>query len=228
MGSPIKAFMLWKTKILELEEVVVWMVLKERKKQMSFKDLKKLWYSDLYRYEEDNIVNIKKLLIRQYVSPGFCYSFWLRLSSYLSIKNKLWFPLYLISRIILQHFKYKFGIGISPKVDIGPGFYIGHFGGIIINSEAKIGRNCNISHGVTIGMANRGENRGVATIGDNVYIGPGAKIVGAVKIGNNVAIGANCVVTKDMPDNAVVVGVPGKVISLKGSSGYIGNTNYKY
>lgn len=198
---------------------------------MYFKDLKKLWYSDLYRYEEDNIVNFKKLFIRQYVSPGFCYIFWLRLSSYLRTKSKFWFPLYLLLRIILQHFKYKFGIGISPKIDIGPGLYIGHFWGIILNSEAKIGKNCNISHGVTIGMANRGRNRGVATIGDNVYIGPGAKIVGAVKIGNNVAIGANCVVTKDIQDiqdNAVVVGVPGKVISLKGSSGYIGNTNYNF
>jgi serine O-acetyltransferase len=195
---------------------------------MRFKDLKKMWYSDLFRYEEDNIINIRKLLLRQYISPGYCFSFWLRFSSYLSKKNKFWFPLYLVSRVILQRYKYKFGIGISPKVKIGPGLYIGHFGGIIINSQAVIGKNCNISHGVTIGMANRGTKRGVASIGDNVYIGPGAKIVGAVKIGNNVAIGANCVVTKDMPDNAVVVGVPGKIISLEGSVGYVGNTNYNF
>ena len=122
-------------------------------------------------------------------------------------------------------YTYKYGIEISPKTEIDTGFYIGHFGGIV-NSSAKIGKNCNISQGVTIGMANRGKNRGVATIGDNVYIGPGAKIIGAVKIGDNVAIGANCVVTKDIPDNGVVVGIPGKVISLKGSAGYIGNTNY--
>ena len=64
------------------------------------------------------------------------------------------------------------------------------------------------------------------SIGDNVYIGPGVKIFGNIRIGNNAAIGANGVVNKDVPDNGVVVGVPGKVVSLKGSSGYINRTNY--
>lgn len=195
---------------------------------MSFKELKKYWYSDLFRYEETQIVNVKKLILRQYISPGYRYTFWMRLCRYLSHKNKLYSPLYLIAMIILQRRKYKYGIEISPKTRIGTGFYIGHFGGIVINSQAEIGKNCNVSQGVTIGMANRGEKKGVAIIGDNVYIGPGAKIVGAVRIGNNAAIGANCVVTKDVPDNAVVVGVPGKVISMNGSKGYIGNTNYNF
>ncbi len=195
---------------------------------MSFRELKSYWYSDLFRYEENQAVGIKKLIKRQFISPGFHYTFWFRLCRYLRQKNKIWFPLFLITMVILQRYKYKYGIVISPKTNIGPGLYIGHFGGIVINSEAKIGKNLNISQGVTIGMANRGENKGVATIGDNVYIGPGAKIVGAVKIGNNVAIGANCVVTKNVPDNAVVVGVPGRVISMNGSKGYIGNTNYSF
>jgi len=90
-----------------------------------------------------------------------------------------------------------------------------------------IGKNCNISHQVTLGIANRGTHKGVPIIGDNVYIGPGAKIIGDINIGNNVAIGANCVVTKDVPDNAVVVGVPGKVISYEGSMGYVNKTNYE-
>jgi serine O-acetyltransferase len=90
-----------------------------------------------------------------------------------------------------------------------------------------IGRNCNISPGVILGKGNRGKNRGYPTLGDNVYIGPGAKIVGGVKIGNNVAIGANCVVTKDIPDGSVVVGVPGRVISQKGSEGYVNRTDYE-
>src|SRR3972149_632365 len=72
----------------------------------------------------------------------------------------------------------------------------------------------------------RGPRKGAAVIGDNVYIGPGARIVGKVDIGSNVAIGANCVVTKDVPENAVVVGVPGKVISFNGSGDYIQNTDY--
>jgi serine O-acetyltransferase len=195
---------------------------------MNFIELKNFWYSDLYRYEEDHVMNIKKLLLRQYISPGYKYTFWFRLCRYLNQKNILLYPCYLIARLILQHYKYKFGIDISPNTEVGKGFYIGHFGGIIVNSKVKIGKNCNMSQGVTIGLANRGKNKGVATIGDNVYIGPGAKIVGAVKIGDNVAIGANCVVTKDIPNNAVVVGIPGKVISFKGTTGYIGNTNYYF
>ncbi|WP_235549856.1 serine O-acetyltransferase [Paenibacillus sp. Soil766] len=193
---------------------------------MTFKELRSLWYSDLFRYEESQQVGLKKLLLRQFISPGFHYTFWLRLCRYLSEKNSIWFPLYLLSRVVLQRYKYKYGISISHNTNIGAGFYIGHYGGIVINSMANIGKNCNISHGVTIGMSNRGKNKGVATIGENVYIGPGAKIVGAVKIGNNAAIGANCVVTKDVPDNGVVVGIPGRVISLEGSGGYVGNTDY--
>ena len=73
---------------------------------------------------------------------------------------------------------------------------------------------------------NRGKKKGYPQLGDNVYIGPGAKIIGAIRIGNNVAIGANCVVTKDIPDNAVVVGIPGKVISNQGSVGYVNRTDY--
>ncbi|MBT2738092.1 serine O-acetyltransferase [Bacillus sp. ISL-7] len=106
--------------------------------------------------------------------------------------------------------------------------YIGHFGGITVNERSVIGDNLNLSQGVTIGRASRGVNEGYPTIGNNVCIGPGAKIVGAVKIGNNVAIGANCVVTKDVPDNGVVVGVPGKVISNKGSYGYVNKIDYPY
>jgi serine O-acetyltransferase len=128
---------------------------------------------------------------------------------------------------MLYHLTYKLGISISPLTEIGSGFYIGHFGGIVINEKSVIGKNCNISQGVTLGQANRGKNKGYPTLGDNIYIGPGAKIVGAVTIGNNVAIGANCVVTRDIPDNSVVVGIPGKVISQRGSTGYVERTDYE-
>jgi serine O-acetyltransferase len=127
---------------------------------------------------------------------------------------------------MLRHYQYKFGIGIPFLTEIGPGFYIGHFGGIFIYPDCKIGKNCNLSQEVTIGNAPRGQNKGYPTIGDDVYIGPGAKIIGCVKVGNRVAIGANCVVTKDVPDDAVVVGVPGKIISFEGSVGYVCNKDY--
>ncbi|MDD2268960.1 MAG: serine acetyltransferase [Bacteroidales bacterium] len=122
---------------------------------------------------------------------------------------------------MLRHYTYKFGISISSKTIIGKGFYIGHFGGIVVNSATVFGDNVNISQGVCFGQSNRGEKKGCAVVGNCVYVGPGAKIVGNVHIGNNVAIGANAVVTKDIPDNAVVAGVPAKILSYNGSEGYI-------
>ena len=98
----------------------------------------------------------------------------------------------------------------------------------MVNGCTRIGRNCNLSHGVTLGQANRGLQTGTPIIGDDVFIGPGAMIFGSVRIGNNVAIGANSVVTKDVPDNAVVVGSPGRVVSLQGSKGYINRTDYPH
>ncbi|NJR12907.1 serine acetyltransferase [bacterium] len=112
------------------------------------------------------------------------------------------------------------GISISQRARIGSGLYINHFGSIFIG-EAIIGENCTLSHEVTIGVAGRGENRGHPTIGDRVHISPGVKIFGKIEIGDDVAIGANAVVTKDVPDRAVVVGIPAKVISYRGSFDFV-------
>jgi serine O-acetyltransferase len=113
------------------------------------------------------------------------------------------------------------GISIPFTARIGPGLYIGHFGGIILSPETVLGENCNISQGVTIGQAGREGKQLTPIIGDRVYIGPGAKIFGGIKIGNDVAIGANAVVTKDLPDNAVAVGVPAKIVSYEGSKDFV-------
>lgn len=190
---------------------------------MNFSELKYLWFSDLYRYT--GRITVKLFLRTLVVSPGFKYTFFLRLKKYLGKKGIIMKPLYYLIAIMLLRYSHRIGISIPHQVEIGPGFFIDHYGTIFINSAAKIGRNCSISQGVTIGLANRGKNKGVATLGDDIYIGPGAKIVGAVKIGNNVAIGANCVVTKDIPDNTVVGGVPAKVISTDGIEGL---SNYPF
>ena len=94
------------------------------------------------------------------------------------------------------------------------------------NGRMVIGENCNLSHDVTIGVSRRGKTPGVPSFGNNVYIGPGEKIFGNIHIGSYAAIGANCVVTKDVPDYGVVVGIPGRVISFDGSDGYVNNTGY--
>ncbi|WP_245935418.1 serine O-acetyltransferase [Winogradskyella arenosi] len=104
---------------------------------------------------------------------------------------------------------------------IGERFYIGHFGGIIINANAVIGNNCNISQGVTIGVSGIKEKRGVPSIGNNVYIGANAVVVGKINIGDGAVIGANSLVTKDVVSNTTVLGVPAIKINDHNSSEYI-------
>lgn len=177
-----------------------------------------LIYSDLYRYTGK--VTLKHLCWNYCFNAGFRYMFWQRLAHKTREISKIY---YIIPWLKLNKYKYKYGFDIPAEVKIGKGFYIGHSGGVVISSKAIIGNNCNISHGITIGNNPRGKRKGFPIIGDNVYIGPGAIIIGNVRIGNNVAIGANAVVIDDIPDNAVVVGIPGKVKSFGTSNQYILN-----
>ena len=101
---------------------------------------------------------------------------------------------------------------IGRGAEIEPGFVIIHSFGIVINSAVRAGRGLVIEHGVTIG-AEKGKS---PVLGENVFIGAGAKIIGAVTIGNDVKIGANAVVTKDLPNGATAVGIPAKVIKIYG------------
>jgi serine O-acetyltransferase len=113
------------------------------------------------------------------------------------------------------------GIDVNICATVGPGLYIGHFGGIFISGAAVIGENCNISQGVTVGLAGRGDQRGAPVIGNRVYIAPGAKIFGPIRIGDDVAVGANAVVTKDLPPGATAAGVPARVINMNGSVDFV-------
>jgi serine O-acetyltransferase len=113
------------------------------------------------------------------------------------------------------------GISLPYSAEIGASFYIGHFGGIVINPKAVIGDNCNISQGVTIGISGRNEHRGVPIIGNNIYIGVNAVIAGKIIIGDNVVIAANSLVTKSVPDNITVMGVPAKKVNDRNSVDYI-------
>jgi serine O-acetyltransferase len=113
------------------------------------------------------------------------------------------------------------GIELPNRAEIGAGVFIPHANGIVVHMNAKLGRNCNLAQQVTIGVGGRGSNRGTPVIGDRVFIGPGAKLFGPIVIGDDVAIGANAVVLKDMPDNAVGAGVPAKIISYNGSRDFI-------
>ena len=103
------------------------------------------------------------------------------------------------------------GISLPASARIGKGLLVGHFGYIILHSHVTMGENCSIGPGVVIGTRGLG-NVGVPMIGNNVYIGVGAKILGHIKIGDNVRIGANAVVVKDVPEGATIVGIPAQVV----------------
>lgn len=113
------------------------------------------------------------------------------------------------------------GISIPASAQIGSSFYIGHFGGVFLNSEAILGTNCNISQGVTIGVSGQDDKRGVPVLGNNIYIGANSVVVGKITIGDNVLIGACSLVTIDAPENSVLLGVPAKIIAHNSSKGYI-------
>jgi len=167
---------------------------------------------DLYRYTGQT--SLKSLLSSYVTTPGFHFGVWFRICSEFDAA-----PM----KYLLLRKRVRFGIDIYPGTRIGRGFYIGHFGGIVVSSRAAIGEDCNISQGVTIGMMSRGKRKGYPEIGDRVYIGPGAKVLGKVRIGDDAAIAANCVVIDDVPDGGVVVGIPGRVVSLDGAGEYIAN-----
>lgn len=158
--------------------------------------------SDFFRYTANsfNILNFIKIYL---LVDGFCYSVWFRMSK---SKNK---TISFLAKIMLIRLSTKFGIFIPSATNIGYGLYIGHSGKIVINPTAKIGNNCNVSHGVTIG-SNCGR---AAEIGDNVYIGPNTCIVESIVIGSNVTIGAGSVVTKSFGNDLTIAGNPANILS---------------
>ena len=172
---------------------------------------------DLYRY-----YGSKKRTLKQKIFPlpqiKFLKIFRKRQSAR-NIFSKIYFSLKLSSIQAKTH------IQIPHKTKIGPGFYIGHFGRIIINEQAKLGKNINIATGVTIGQENRGKRMGCPTINDNVWIGTNSVIVGKITIGTDVLIAPNSFVNFDVPDHSIVVGNPAKIIHKENATeNYINNT----
>lgn len=166
--------------------------------------------SDLMRYygKSDN----KTLIKAYFCNRTFRFQCAFRLCQDSGVKKIIGLFLFKINRT-------KRTIKINRNTKIGYGLYIGHDGPVVINPNAIIGNNCNLSQFTTIGS---NESKG-AIIGDNTYIGPNVCIVEDVKIGNNVTIGAGSVVTKDIPDNATAVGNYAKVINYNNPGRYVNN-----
>ncbi len=117
----------------------------------------------------------------------------------------------IISLFLFKFSEFFLGVAIPNSVDIGPGLYIGHTGVIRISPTVKAGKNLSIGTGVFIASKGNGV-QGVPILGDNVYIGVGAKVLGPIQIGNNVRIGANAVVIKNVSSNVTVVGIPAYIV----------------
>lgn len=130
-------------------------------------------------------------------------------------KNILHILILMINKLRLKKISMKLGFSIPINV-FGPGLSIAHYGTIVVNSSAKIGSNCRIHIDVNIGTTNG--NKNAAIIGDNVYIGPGVKIVGDISIPDGTVIGANAVVNKSIYEKGITIaGVPAKKISNNNS-----------
>ena len=113
------------------------------------------------------------------------------------------------------------GITLPSRATIGPGLYIGHHGGIVLHEDTRIGAGCNISQGVTIGISGRPPRRGVPRIGDRVYIAANAVVVGPITVGDDAAIAACSLVSRDVEPKTTVMGVPAQVVGRVGSIGYV-------
>ncbi|TYP47022.1 serine O-acetyltransferase EpsC [Thermosediminibacter litoriperuensis] len=120
--------------------------------------------------------------------------------------------LFLIARIISQVARFFTGIEIHPGAKIGKGFFIDHGMGVVIGETTEIGDNVTLYQGVTLGGTGKEKGKRHPTLGNNIVVGAGAKILGPIKIGDNCKIGAGAVVLKDVPPNCTVVGVPGKAV----------------
>lgn len=121
----------------------------------------------------------------------------------------------LVYKLLYKFIQIITGIELPCEVEVGRGFVIDHFGGIIVSGYAKFGDNCRIRNGVVVGLS-RVEDPCAPIIGNNVDIGTGAKLLGPIRIGDNVVIGANAVVIRDVPDNCMAVGVPAIVKPRRG------------
>ena len=122
-----------------------------------------------------------------------------------------------ISRLISQIARLFTGIEIHPGATIGQGLFIDHGMGLVVGETTKIGNDCVLFHNVTLGGTGKHEGKRHPTLGDNVFVGTGAIILGPVKIGSNVRIGANTFIYMgDVPDGATVVGTPGRIVLLDG------------
>jgi serine O-acetyltransferase len=142
-----------------------------------------------------------------FLYPSFKVMLYYRVAHKLYLKKH-----YFLARWVSQRGARKTGIEIHPGAKIGENFFIDHGSGVIIGETAEIGNNVTLYQGVTLGGTGKEHGKRHPTIGDNVMISAGAKVLGSFKVGENSKIGAGSVVLEEVPPNSTVVGVPGRVV----------------
>ena len=177
-------------------------------------ELRKTLKADLDRFGSKK-PNLKDWLLQN--ECWFVYRFikQLRLVEFYQNKGMIYRPLFFWHFLIFKRLSFKLHITVYPNT-VGPGFRIYHVGDFThIGRNVKIGKNCTLLPGVVFGNKTEEEDDRPVTVGDDCFFGLGARILGPVHIGNNVTVGANAVVTKDIPDNAIVGGIPAKILKIK-------------
>ncbi|NOV32551.1 serine O-acetyltransferase [Methylomonas sp. ZR1] len=133
------------------------------------------------------------------------------------VTNRLWHADWkLTARLLAAFARWLTNVDIHPGATIGKRFFIDHGAGVVIGETAEIGNDVTMYHGVTLGGTTWNKEKRHPTLGNNVLIGAGAKILGAINLGDNVRVGANSVVIKDVPPCCTVIGIPGRIIQQKG------------
>ena len=187
---------------------------------MNWLECKSLVYSDLCRITDKHTkIAALKLLFLNY---SFKVTFWFRIGSYLQNKIK-WRLMYYFVCWYYDRIMYKTGIQLPLGTKVGAGLRFYHFGDVVVNGNSIIGKNASIYNGVTIGINFKPDcvYTKPPILGDNVVLCTGSKVIGDVCIGSNCVIGANAVVTKDIPEDSVAVGIPAAIIHKSGGGNYV-------
>ena len=166
--------------------------------------------------EDMRVVFERDPAVRSVLEIIFCYPGFHAVLFY-RLGHALWRrKFYFLARLVSHVGRFFTGIEIHPGAKIGRGFFIDHGMGVVIGETAEIGENCTLYHGVTLGGTSWAKEKRHPTLGNNVVVGSGAKILGPFTVGDNSKIGSNSVVVKEVPPNSTVVGVPGRIVMTEG------------
>jgi serine O-acetyltransferase len=183
---------------------------------MKFTELREQIAGDIKR---QSVARTKSLSRCLHLYPWYWCTFSFRVCKYAKSNTIARFTILPVFHRLKRHFENKWGIWFPLSMEIGPGFRIEHPGAIYGCEGLVIGKNVSVSTGVIFGWLPRGINKGTpVSIGDNCYFAPGSKVIGKVSVGSDVVVGANSVVTKDVPDSVTVFGVPARIVSSDGAA----------